>query len=110
AGVHVRDVFENIAAMHPGLIGRFGGHAMAAGLTLDPAHLDAFARAFDAEVARWLGAGADVDRLDTDGDLAPDDICLATAEALRAGGPWGAAFPEPVFDVQFTIEREVAVG
>ncbi len=110
AGVHVRDVFENIAAAHPGLSERFGGHAMAAGLTLDPARLDAFAGAFDAEVARWLGAGVDVDRLDTDGDLAAADICLATAEALRAGGPWGAGFPEPVFDGRFTIERARIVG
>ncbi|MBV6417969.1 MAG: Single-stranded-DNA-specific exonuclease RecJ [Steroidobacteraceae bacterium] len=110
AGVHVRDVFENIAATHPGLIVRFGGHAMAAGLTLEPARLDAFAAAFDAEVARWLGAGADVDRLDTDGELDAADLCLATAEALRRGGPWGAAFPEPVFDGRFTIERARVVG
>lgn len=110
AGVHVRDVFENIAARHPGLIVRFGGHAMAAGLTLEPARLDAFAAAFDAEVASWLGANADVDRLDTDGELAAGDICLATAEALRGGGPWGAAFPEPVFDGRFNVERARVVG
>ncbi len=110
AGVHVRDVLENIAARHPGLIVRFGGHAMAAGLTLAHEQLDAFATAFDAEVAGWLGANADRDRLDTDGELAVDDICLATAEALRAGGPWGAAFPEPVFDGGFSVERARIVG
>ncbi len=110
AGVHVRDVLENIAARHPGLIVRFGGHAMAAGLTLAHEQLDAFAAAFDAEVAGWLGANADRDRLDTDGELAVDDICLATAEALRAGGPWGAAFPEPVFDGGFSVERARIVG
>ena len=110
AGVHVRDVFENISARNPGLIVRFGGHAMAAGLTLDPARLDAFAAAFDAEVAAWLGANADADRLDTDGELAADDICLATAEALRGGGPWGAAFPEPMFDGRFRIERTRVLG
>lgn len=109
-GVHVRDVFENIAARHPGLIVRFGGHAMAAGLSLAHERLDAFADAFDAEVAGWLGAHADPDRLDTDGELAVDDICLTTAEALRAGGPWGAAFPEPVFDGSFQIERARVVG
>ena len=110
AGVHVRDVFENIAARDPGLIVRFGGHAMAAGLTLDAGRLDAFAAAFDAEVARWLGANADLDRLETDGGLAPGELCLATAEALRAGGPWGAAFPEPLFDGRFRIERTRIVG
>jgi single-stranded-DNA-specific exonuclease len=110
AGVHVRDVFENIAAREPALIVRFGGHAMAAGLTLERARLDAFAAAFDAEVARWLGANADADRLETDGELAVDDLCLATAEALRAGGPWGAAFPEPVFDGSFRIERTRVLG
>jgi len=109
-GVHVRDVLENIAVRHPGLIVRFGGHAMAAGLTLEHAKLDAFAAGFDAEVARWLGAQADLDRLDTDGELAADDICLVTAEALRAGGPWGAAFPEPVFDGRFAIARTRIVG
>jgi len=109
-GVHVRDVLENIAVHHPQLIVRFGGHAMAAGLTLERDKLDAFAAEFDAEVARWFGAHADVDRLDTDGELTADDICLATAEAVRAGGPWGAAFPEPVFDGRFSIARTRIVG
>lgn len=109
-GVHVRDVLENIAVRHPQLIVRFGGHAMAAGLTLERGKLDAFAAEFDAEVARWLGEHADVDRLDTDGELAADDICLATAEAVRAGGPWGAAFPEPAFDGRFSVARTRIVG
>jgi single-stranded-DNA-specific exonuclease len=109
-GVHVRDVLENIAVRHPELIARFGGHAMAAGLTLARERLDVFAAEFDAEVARWLGAHADVDRLDTDGELAADDICLATAEAVRSGGPWGAAFPEPVFDGRFAVARTRVVG
>lgn len=110
AGVHIRDVFENIAARRPQLIVRFGGHAMAAGLTLEHARLDEFAAEFDTEVARWFGANADTDRLDTDGELGADDISLATAEALRAGGPWGAAFPEPLFDGRFSIERTRVVG
>ncbi|GMU68464.1 MAG: single-stranded-DNA-specific exonuclease RecJ [Steroidobacteraceae bacterium] len=110
AGVHIRDVLENIAARRPELIVRFGGHAMAAGLTLEPARLDAFAAEFDAEVRRWLGAGADTGRLDTDGELGTDDLCLATAEALRAGGPWGAAFPEPVFDGRFSITGTRVLG
>jgi single-stranded-DNA-specific exonuclease len=102
-GIHVRDVLALVAARHPDLIHRFGGHAMAAGLTLERARLDRFARAFDEEVARSsAGAGAR-DAIETDGELAPEEIALDTAEALRSGGPWGQAFPEPCFDGLFSI-------
>lgn len=110
AGVHIRDVLDRIAVRHPGLISRFGGHAMAAGLTLERARLDEFARAFDAEVARWTGARADADAVETDGELALAEIALATAEALRAGGPWGQAFPEPSFDGVFRIGSARVIG
>jgi single-stranded-DNA-specific exonuclease len=103
AGVHVRDVLDAIAARHPGLISRFGGHAMAAGLTLERERLDDFARAFDEEVARWIGAAAPADAVETDGELATEEIALDTARALRAGGPWGPAFPEPSFDGLFSV-------
>jgi len=109
-GVHVRDVLDSIAAQHPGLIQRFGGHAMAAGLTLERARLDEFARAFDTQVARCLpGAGAR-DAVETDGELAVAEIALATAEALRAGGPWGQAFPEPSFDGVFGVRSARLIG
>ncbi|HVH83017.1 MAG TPA: DHHA1 domain-containing protein, partial [Steroidobacteraceae bacterium] len=110
AGVHIRDVLDRIAVRHPGLISRFGGHAMAAGLTLERARLDEFARAFDAEVARWTGARAAADAVETDGELALAEIALATAEALRAGGPWGQAFPEPSFDGVFRIGSARVIG
>jgi len=110
AGVHIRDVLDAIAVRHDGLISRFGGHAMAAGLTLERARLDEFARAFDAEVARWLGAVASADAIETDGELAPEEIALDTARALRAGGPWGAAFPEPSFDGLFSIRGARVIG
>lgn len=103
AGVHVRDVLEAIATREPGLLEKFGGHAMAAGLSLPRAHLDRFARAFDGEVARAMAAGAVSDAIETDGELADTDIALPLAEALRAGGPWGAAFPEPLFDGEFEV-------
>ena len=103
AGVHVRDVLDAIAARHPGLVSRFGGHAMAAGLTLERERLDDFARAFDEEVARWIGAAAPADAVETDGELATEEIALDTARALRAGGPWGPAFPEPSFDGLFSV-------
>jgi single-stranded-DNA-specific exonuclease len=102
-GVHIRDVLDAVATRHPQLISRFGGHAMAAGLTLERAHLDEFARAFDAEVARWLSQAPPTDTVETDGELTPAEIALETAHALRDGGPWGQSFPEPSFDGLFSI-------
>ena len=109
-GVHIRDVLDSIAARHPGLIHRFGGHAMAAGLTLERERLDEFARAFDAEVARCLPVAGATDAVETDGELSVEEIALATAEALRAGGPWGQAFPEPCFDGLFSIRNTRVIG
>jgi single-stranded-DNA-specific exonuclease len=103
AGIHIRDVLDSIAARHPDLISRFGGHAMAAGLTLERGNLDRFARAFDEEVARLRGGAASADAIETDGELSPEEIALDTAQALRSGGPWGQAFPEPSFDGLFSI-------
>jgi single-stranded-DNA-specific exonuclease len=109
-GIHVRDVLDSIAARHPGLISRFGGHAMAAGLTLERTRLDEFARAFDSEVGRWPGAGELGDAIETDGELALAEIALETAQALRAGGPWGQSFPEPTFDGVFTVRNARVIG
>ncbi|MCC7461331.1 MAG: single-stranded-DNA-specific exonuclease RecJ [Gammaproteobacteria bacterium] len=102
-GVHIRDVLDALATADPQLIQKFGGHAMAAGLSLERARLDAFARAFDAEVARWLARAGAPDVVETDGELAAEEIALPTAQALRAGGPWGAGFPEPLFDGIFEV-------
>jgi single-stranded-DNA-specific exonuclease len=109
AGIHIRDVLDSIAARNPGLVSRFGGHAMAAGVTLERARLDGFARAFDAEVARAAG-GCAADAIETDGELAATEISLDTAQALRGGGPWGQAFPEPSFDGVFAISGARVVG
>jgi single-stranded-DNA-specific exonuclease len=109
-GIHIRDVLDSIAARHPGLIDRFGGHAMAAGLTLERAKLDEFARAFDQEVARCPAGAIAADAVETDGELAVAEIALATAEALRAGGPWGQAFPEPSFDGSFSVRSARVIG
>lgn len=102
-GVHIRDVLEAVATTHPGMLEKFGGHAMAAGLSLPRAQLDRFARAFDQEVARVMALGAASDVVETDGELKPDEIALPLATALRAGGPWGAAFAEPLFDGVFEV-------
>ena len=109
-GIHVRDVLANLDARHPQLIGRFGGHAMAAGLTLERSRLDFFARAFDEEVAAWAAQCGPSDAIETDGELALEEIALETAHALRAGGPWGQAFPEPSFDGVFSIRSARVVG
>lgn len=109
-GVHVRDVLELVSTRHPGLILRFGGHAMAAGLTIRRADLDRFARAFDAAVAEALALVEPDDVVWTDGELAEADICLATAELLRDAGPWGQAFPEPSFQGEFEVESARIVG
>ena len=102
-GVHVRDVLDAVAAHHPGLISKFGGHAMAAGLSIDLCNLDRFSRAFDVEVTRWMTAALVTDAIETDGELAGDEIALETARVLRTGGPWGQSFPEPCFDGVFAI-------
>jgi single-stranded-DNA-specific exonuclease len=83
---------------------------MAAGLTLARARLDEFARAFDEEVARWTGGRAGADAVETDGELSVAEIALDTAEALRAGGPWGQAFPEPCFDGVFSVRSARVIG
>jgi single-stranded-DNA-specific exonuclease len=110
AGIHIRDVLDSVAARHPALIHRFGGHAMAAGLTLDEVLLDDFARAFDEEVARRRDPGVPANRVETDGELTSEEIALETAQALREGGPWGQAFPEPCFDGVFAVKNARVVG
>jgi single-stranded-DNA-specific exonuclease len=110
AGVHIRDVLDAIAAREPDLIAKFGGHAMAAGLTLEFTKLERFALAFDAEVARCLASTGRTDCIETDGELSVGEIALETANAVRSGGPWGQAFPEPSFDGVFLIRSARIVG
>jgi single-stranded-DNA-specific exonuclease len=102
-GVHIRDVLDAVAVRHPGLIARFGGHAMAAGLTLDRSHLPRFQAAFDEEVRRWLSPDALHGQVMTDGELGAEEMTLDLAEAIRCGGPWGQGFPEPLFDGEFEV-------
>lgn len=110
AGVHIRDVLEAVAVRHPELLGRFGGHAMAAGLTL-PAHgLEQFREAFDAEVHRWMSIDQAVGVVLSDGALHGDELTLEIAQLLREAGPWGQGFPEPLFDGSFEVRRLRMVG
>ncbi|HUN73426.1 MAG TPA: single-stranded-DNA-specific exonuclease RecJ [Steroidobacteraceae bacterium] len=109
-GLHIRDVLQAIATREPDLISRFGGHAMAAGLTLGREKLERFARAFDEEVVRAMGGCPAAHCVETDGELAAHEIALDTAAALREGGPWGQAFPEPCFDGLFAVKTARVVA
>ena len=109
-GFHVRDALAAVDARHPGLIERFGGHAMAAGLTLDAAHLPAFEAALRAHAEATLDAAALQSTLDSDGALQPAEFDRRHAEALRDGGPWGQGFPEPLFDGEFDVRDWRVVG
>jgi single-stranded-DNA-specific exonuclease len=109
-GLHIRDALDNIAARHPDLLHKFGGHAMAAGLTLAREHFDPFREAFEAEVGRWLSDDDLQGRVYTDGELEENEFSLELAELLRAAGPWGQAFPEPVFEGRFEVLESKVVG
>jgi single-stranded-DNA-specific exonuclease len=109
-GVHVRDVLDAVATRHAGLLEKFGGHAMAAGLSLQEAALPRFEAAFAEEVARWVDDDTLAGHLHTDGELLAGEYNLGTAEALREGGPWGAGFPEPAFDGCFGVIDTRIVG
>ena len=110
AGLHVRDALEAVATRNPGLIDRFGGHAMAAGLTLKRESLARFADAFADEVGRRLTPAQMQNVLETDGELAVAELVLETAQVLESGGPWGQGFPEPVFEGEFTVADLRVVG
>lgn len=109
-GFHVRDALATLHARSPGLILRFGGHAMAAGLTLAEDRFSEFARAFDAEVRRVLDPALLEGVLETDGELDAAELTLQTAEWLREVAPWGQQFPEPLFDGEFLLREQRLVG
>jgi single-stranded-DNA-specific exonuclease len=110
AGLHIRDALDAVAARHPGLIVKFGGHAMAAGLSLRPGDLAEFQAAFEAEVRRHLDPAELRGVIYSDGELAAEEISLDVAELLRDAGPWGQGFPEPVFDGRFEVAQRRCVG
>lgn len=109
-GLHLRDVLDAVATRHPGLLHKFGGHAMAAGMTLARGDLAAFTGAFQAAVAQAAHAGLFDEVLETDGELEERDICLATAELLNHRFPWGQGFPPPRFDGDFEVLQHRVVG
>jgi len=110
AGFHIRDALAMVDARHPGLIERFGGHAMAAGLSLSLDALPRFTRAFAAAAAELLSEDMLEDVLLSDGEILPLACNVQTARALRDGGPWGQAFPEPLFDGVFDVHAWRPIG
>lgn len=111
-GVHMRDLLSDIATRHPGLIERFGGHAMAAGLSLARNAFEAFRAAYQSEVERRIDPHSLRGVIHSDGELTATELTLETANLLRAAGPWGQGFPEPLFDGVFRVIdwREVGRG
>jgi single-stranded-DNA-specific exonuclease len=109
-GVHLRDLLAELDMREPGLIRRFGGHAMAAGLSLERANLERFRISIEALARERIDPVLLAAELWTDGQLEGSELDLALAEALRDGGPWGQAFPEPLFDGEFAIASARVVG
>lgn len=110
AGFHLRDALADVDAMHPGLIARFGGHAMAAGLTLDRDGLEQFRSAMELLGRERLGPEHLAQRILTDGELDVADVTLEVASLLRNIGPWGQGFPEPLFEGSFELLRQRVIG
>ncbi len=110
AGIHIRDALDSVATRHPGLIAKFGGHAMAAGMSLAEADLERFRSAFAAEIALRADPDSLTGIVHSDGELAGGELSVDTARILRGGGPWGQGFPEPVFDGEFAVAETRIVG
>lgn len=109
-GLHMRDALERLDTLYPGLMIKFGGHAMAAGLSLEEARFDEFQRYFGELVTEWLDPALLQGEIVSDGLLNPNEMTLETAEMLRDAGPWGQMFPEPLFDGEFRLLQQRLVG
>ena len=109
-GLHIRDAIADCAARHPGLVGKFGGHAAAAGLSLRRGHLPRFRRAFNDAVAARVSERDLAGVVVTDGELAAADRTVDNARLVAAAGPWGNGFPEPTFHGEFEVVNERVVG
>lgn len=105
-GVHIRDLLEEISTLHPGLIKKFGGHAMAAGLTIAEQMLETFVQALNQVAKKYLTPELLTAVIYTDGELAAEHLTTDIAELLQQAGPWGQAFPEPVFEGRFKLVQQ----
>lgn len=109
-GLHMRDALERLDSLHPGLMIKFGGHAMAAGLSLEEAKFDLFQQRFGELVTEWLDPSLLQGEVVSDGPLSAAEMTMEVAQLLRDAGPWGQMFPEPLFDGRFRLLQQRLVG
>ncbi|MFV0261482.1 MAG: single-stranded-DNA-specific exonuclease RecJ [Kluyvera sp.] len=109
-GLHMRDALERLDTLYPGLMLKFGGHAMAAGLSLEEERFEEFQRCFGELVTEWLDPALLQGEILSDGELGPQEMTLEMAQTLRDAGPWGQMFPEPLFDGRFRLLQQRLVG
>ncbi|CAM4090853.1 single-stranded-DNA-specific exonuclease RecJ [Pseudoalteromonas ostreae] len=109
-GLHMRDLLERLNTLHPHLISKFGGHAMAAGLSINEQHFREFKREFEQAVSGQLSEEHKRCIILTDGELADDCFSMEFANVLKQAGPWGQQFPEPVFEHTFELVQQRIVG
>lgn len=110
AKFHIRDALDAVATKNPGMLTKFGGHAMAAGMTILESDFERFRAAFDDEAKACLSLEDIEGCIETDGPIDPEDISMENAEALRSAGPWGQAFLEPKFEGEFEVLHQKVVG
>ena len=109
-GLNIRDVLDTIASRYPGLLIKFGGHAMAAGLSLKRVHFERFRSVFDAVVGELINPDMLRAKCFVDGGLTEQELTLETVQALLNAGPWGSGFPEPTFCDEFDLVSQRVVG
>ncbi|HKM95678.1 MAG TPA: single-stranded-DNA-specific exonuclease RecJ [Buttiauxella sp.] len=109
-GLHMRDALERLDTLYPGMMLKFGGHAMAAGLSLEEAKFEEFRQRFGSLVGEWLDPALLQGVIWSDGAITVQEMTLETAEMLRDAGPWGQMFPEPLFDGKFRLLQQRLVG
>lgn len=109
-GINMRDALEAISVRCSDLLGKFGGHAMAAGLTLPRKNLERFSDEFNQEIDRLTNSELNIGVILSDGQLGDDELTVEFADLLRNAGPWGQGFPEPIFDDEFEILDQRVVG
>lgn len=102
-GIHLRDMLDLVNKSEPGLIERFGGHAMAAGLTIDKGRLAQFRDRFEQILQQYADEDCFNNIVEHDGEIEPQDMTMELAEQLRQAGPWGQKFPVPSFNGQFKV-------
>jgi single-stranded-DNA-specific exonuclease len=109
-GFHIRDALDAVASSNPGMISKFGGHAMAAGLSFEKDKLQDFTEAFQKQAALLLDDELLQAQILSDGVIGKNEFSMETAAELIKGGPWGQEFPEPVFDGKFKVIQQRRVG